>query len=48
MKDGLHGQHFPSNYAIKAAAKMWISSACAEVYENDMQAFVLCWQNMHC
>lgn len=30
MKDGLHGQQFPSNYGIKAARKMWDSSDGAD------------------
>jgi len=26
MKDGLHGQHFPSSGAIVAAVKQWVTS----------------------
>jgi len=31
MKYGLHGQHFPSNNAIKAVVKKWIISTGADL-----------------
>ena len=40
MKDGLHGQHFPSSDAIVAAVKQWITSAGADFYKHSIQAFV--------
>jgi len=44
MKDGLHGQHFPSSDAIVAAVKQWITSAGADFYKHSMQALVHRWQ----
>jgi len=32
MKDGLHGQHFPSNNVTKAAAKKLVNSTGADSY----------------
>ena len=40
MKDGLRGQHFPSNDAIVRAVKQWATSAGADSYERGMQALV--------
>ena len=42
--DGLHGQHFPSNDTIIAAAKQWVTSAGVGLYEHGMQALVHCWR----
>jgi hypothetical protein len=36
MKDGLHGQHFPSNDAVVRAVKQWATSAAADFYECGM------------
>jgi len=44
MKDGLRRQHFPSNNAIMAAVKQWVTSIGADFYECDMQALVHGWQ----
>ena len=44
VKDGLHGQHFPSNDAIIAAVKQWVTSAGADFYEHVMQTLVHGWQ----
>jgi len=44
MKDGLCGQHIPSNNAVIAAVKQWFISADADFYEHGMQALVYCWQ----
>ena len=41
LKDGLCGQHFPSNDAIIAAVKQWVTSAGADFYEHSTQALVL-------
>ena len=38
--DGWHGQHFPSNDAIIAALKEWVTSAGRDFYECSMQALV--------
>jgi len=43
MKDGVHGQHFPSNYVTRAAAKQWVTSTGTNFYEHGMQALVHCW-----
>ena len=43
MKDGLCGQHFPSNDAILRAVKQWATSAGADFYKCSMQALVHCW-----
>jgi len=40
MKDGLHGQHFPSSKAVIAVGKEWVTSAGADFYEHSMQALV--------
>ena len=40
MKDGLHGQHFPSNDAVVWAVKQWATSTGADFYERSMQALV--------
>jgi len=40
MKDGLRGQHFPSNDAVVQAVKQWVTSAGADFYEGSMQALV--------
>jgi len=44
MKDGLCGQHFPSNNADIRAVKQWATSAGANFYECGMQALVHRWQ----
>jgi histone-lysine N-methyltransferase SETMAR len=44
MKDGLHGQHSPSNDAIVRAVKQWATSAGADFYERSMQTLVHCWR----
>ena len=44
MKDGLRGQHFPSNDAVVRAVKQWATSAGADFYECGMQAFVHRWR----
>jgi len=44
MKDGLRGQHFPSNDAIVRAVKQWANSAGADFYECGMQALVHRWR----
>ena len=44
MKDGLCGQHFPSNNAIIRAVKQWVTSAGADFYECGMQALVNRWR----
>jgi hypothetical protein len=44
MKDGLHGQHFPSYDAVIQAVKQWATSAGADFYESGMQALVHRWQ----
>ena len=43
MKDGLRGQHFPSNDVIVRAVKQWATSAGADFYECGMQALVHRW-----
>jgi len=40
MKDGLLGQHFPSDDAITAAVKQWVTSAGADFCKGGMQALV--------
>jgi len=40
MKDGLRGQHFPSNDAAVRAVKQWATSAGADFYERGMQVLV--------
>jgi len=44
MKEGLCGQHFPSNDAIVRAVKQWATSAGADFYEPGMQALIHRWQ----
>ena len=44
MRDGLRGQHFPSNDAVIRAVKQWATSAGADFYECGMQALVHCWR----
>ena len=44
MKDGLCGQHFPSNNVVIAAVKQWTTSAGADFYERGMQALVHRWR----
>jgi len=44
MKDGLRGQHFPSNDAVVRAVKQWATSAGADFYECGMQALVHRWR----
>ena len=44
MKDGLRGQHFPSNDAVKRAVKQWATSVGADFYECGMQALVHHWR----
>jgi len=43
MKDGLHGQHFPSNYALTAAVKQQVTSAGADSYKSGMHGLVHRW-----
>jgi len=43
MKDGLRGQHFPSNDAVVRAVKQWATSVGADFYECGMQALVHRW-----
>jgi hypothetical protein len=40
MKEGLHGQHFPSYKAVVQAVKQWATCTGADVYEHSMQALV--------
>jgi hypothetical protein len=44
MKDGLRGQHFPSNDAVIRAVKQWATSTGADFYKGSMQALVHRWQ----
>ena len=44
MKEGLCGQHFPSNNAVVQAGKQWATSTGADFYECSMQALVHHWQ----
>jgi len=41
-KDGLRGQHFPSNNGIIAAMKQVVTSTSADFYKCRMQALVHC------
>ena len=43
-KNRLCGKHFPSNDAIIAAVKQWVTSAGADFYEHVMQTLVHGWQ----
>jgi len=36
MKEGLRGQHFPSNDAVVQAVKQWATSDVTEFYERGM------------
>jgi len=40
MKDGLHGQHFPSYNTFTAAVKQWVTSTGGDFYEHNMKALV--------
>jgi len=40
MKDGPHGQHFPSNDAIIAAVKQWVISTGVDIHKHSMKALV--------
>lgn len=42
-KDGLNGQHFPSNRADVAAVKQWDTFTGADVYVHSVEA-LHCWQ----
>lgn len=42
MKDGLHGQHFPSNDTLIAPVKQWVISDGGDFYECGIQALVHC------
>jgi len=44
MKDGLRGQHFPSNDTVVRAVKQWATSVGADFYERSMQALVHRWR----
>jgi hypothetical protein len=44
IKDGLRGQHFPSNNAVIQAVKQWATSTGADFYECGMQALVHRWR----
>jgi len=44
MKDGLLGQHFPSNDAVLRAVKQWATSAGADFNERGMQTLVHGWR----
>ena len=44
MKNGLHGQHFPSTETVTAAVKQWVTSTGTDFYEHSMQDFVHHWQ----
>jgi len=43
MKDGLRGQHFPSNDAVLRAVKQWATPAGADFYERGRQVLAHCW-----
>jgi hypothetical protein len=43
MKDGLHGQHFPTNDTVIRAVKQWATPTGADFYERDLQALVRRW-----
>jgi len=43
MKDGLRGQHFPSNDDVVRDVKQWATSAGAYFYKRGMQALVHRW-----
>ena len=44
MKDGLHGQTFPSNDVFIATVKQWVSSTHADFYVCSRQALVHHWR----
>ena len=44
MKDGLRGQHFPTNDAVIRAVKQWATSAGEDFYKHDMHALVHRWR----
>ena len=44
MKDGLRGQHFPSNDAVVRAVEQYATSAGADFYECGVQALVHRWR----
>ena len=44
MKDGLRGQHLPSNNAVVRAVKQWATSTGVDFYECSMQALVHRWR----
>jgi len=44
MKDGLRGQHFPSNAAVVRAVKQWATPAGADFYECGTQALAHRWR----
>ena len=44
MKDGLCGQHFPSNDSIIATVKQWVTSGGFDFYKCGMQVLFHCWQ----
>ena len=44
MKNGLHGQYFPSNDVNTAAVKAWVNSAGADFHKHSVQALVHCWE----
>jgi hypothetical protein len=44
MKDGLHGQHFPSYNAILQTVKQWAASIGADFNQRSKQALVHCWR----
>jgi hypothetical protein len=44
MKDGLRGQHFPSNDAVVRAVKLWATSAGADFSERGIQAVFRRWR----
>jgi len=46
MKDGLHGQLFPSNDVIIAVVVQGVASAGASSYEHSMQALLLAGENV--
>jgi hypothetical protein len=44
MKNGLRGQHFPTNDVVVRAVKQWATSAGAYFYDRDMQALFHRWR----
>jgi len=45
IKDGLQGQHFPSNETSIAAVKQWVTSTGADFYEHVMQLLFMAGKN---